>query len=317
MQFPAVTPPRRRRTALTTLFVLCAAGALAVVTALLILLISHSAPARPVLRLTEEVGDYVADFPRHGGYRGPTADQRDALADGVAKVLDGRLDSARERLSAVDYTVRTARLAGTDRTVAEVTEKHRTERGWGRVYVDLDHRVRWSVQVPHPRSDLDTELIGAGLFARTPGGILVLAGAPRDAGTGISADMAHRRDSVFDAICDELVARRLPGIQVHGFADDSSPGHDVVLSPGPDAADPAPTRRAAKRLSTAGFAVCRAWSQQCGRLEGTTNVQAQSAADHGVPFLHVENNRALRASAASRTRLVTALSDIARSWMKE
>ncbi len=231
-------------------------------------------------------------------------------------MLDGKLDTAREHLTAVDYTVRTARLAGTDRTVAEITEKRRTGRGWGRVYIDLGRRVRWSVQVPHPRSDLHTELIGAGLFTRTPGGIMVLAGAPRDAGTGISADMAHRQDSVFDAICDELVARRVPGIQVHGFADDSSPDHDIVLSPGPDEADTAPARRAAKRLSAAGFAVCRAWSQDCGRLEGTTNVQAQTAADHGVPFLHDENSRELRDSAASRARLVSALSEIARSWMK-
>ncbi|MEV0259985.1 hypothetical protein AB0I49_01380 [Streptomyces sp. NPDC050617] len=311
MQFPAVKPLHRRRTALATLFVLCAAGALAVVAALLI---THSAPAEPVLHLTEEVDDYVSDFPRHGGYRTPTAGQRAALAGGVADVLDDKLDSARKRLAAVDYTVRTVRLGGTDRTVAEITEKHRTGRGWGRVYIDLGQRVRWSVQVPHPRSDLHTELIGAGLFTRTPGGIMVLAGAPRDAGKGISADMAHRQDSVFDAICTELVARRLPGIQVHGFADDSSPDHDIVLSPGPDEAATGPARRAAKKLSAAGFAVCRAWSQDCGRLEGTTNVQAQTAADHGVPFLHDENSRELRDSATSRERLIDALGEVVGSW---
>ncbi len=263
--------------------------------------------------LTRRIGENISALPKDGGYRTPDRAERTAIATGVALVLDGRLDPARRRLSAVGYTVRTLRLSGADGAVAEIAESPATHRGWGWVYVDLAHPVRWSVQAPHPRSDLYTELLAGDLFSRVPGGVLVLAGAPRNAGQGNAADMAHREDSVFNAVCDVLVARGLPAIQVHGFADASSPGHDVIVSPGP--AEPSrPVREAARLLADKGFRVCRVWQQSCGGLEGTTNVQGNKAKQEGVPFLHIENSFTVRADPASRERLADALAGVARGW---
>jgi len=314
MQFASEFQPRRR----ALLIALAAVGTAAAVPTTYALLTPDSPAPGPGLRLTDELREYVDHFPRNGGYRTPTRSERTAVAEAVTGTLRGsRSLAAQHLLRQIDYRLTRHQLEDSGREVAEIAEPAEhgvgTGRGWGRVYVDLSTPVRWSVQVPHPRSDLHTELIGADLFARVPGGVLVLAGAPRDAAPGRTADMAHRSRTVFNAVCDALVARRVPALQVHGFADASSPGHDVVLSTGPD--DRTPTARAAAdRIEAQGFTVCRAWSGDCGPLEGTTNVQAGTAADLGVDFLHVENSYSLRSTPAARSRLVTALAEVARGW---
>ncbi|MGW2409178.1 hypothetical protein ACWCXK_32365 [Streptomyces sp. NPDC001739] len=308
-------PGNRRPLAVAALLALC-------VTATLITLVfraAHGPPASaPTIDLEEHIREYIRHFPSDHEYRIPDAAQRAQVSEGIADIVDGRLDAAGRPLSEAGYTVRTVRLAGSHRMVAQVAEatgRGAQPRGWGEVFVDLGRRVQWSAQVPHPVSDQHTELLGAELFSRAPGGVLVLAGANRDAGRGNAADVAHRRDSVFHAVCAALAARRIPGIQVHGFADDSSPGNDVVVSAGPGEVGPR-VREAARSLSSAGFTVCRAWDQDCGRLEGTTNVQAGTAAADDVPFLHIENSRSVRDSRTARSRLAAALAEVARQLAK-
>ncbi|MFE6883877.1 hypothetical protein [Streptomyces sp. NPDC057702] len=298
----------KRREIVTVVFVVlcCVAAALT---------LSHwlrdeEKAAPPRLDLARHLRSHVADFPREGGYRPPTRAERAHLRAGVALVLDGRPEAARKPLAAVGYTARTVRLAGTERLVAQVTEERATRRGWGEAYVDLGAPVWWSAQVPHPVSDLRSERVGAELFRRAPGGVLVVAGARRDAGKGDIADMAHRNDSAFDAICTLLTMRRIPGIQLHGFADESAPESDVVISPGAGDAG-AVIKEAARTVAGAGFEVCRAWRRDCGALEGTTNTQGEVAARHAVPFLHVEISHSVRDSAADRSRLAAALAEVA------
>jgi hypothetical protein len=314
MQLPSDFQPRRR----ALLIALAAVGAAAAVPTTYALLTPDSPAPTPKLRLADELREYVEHFPREGGYRTPTSSERTAVAEAVTGTLRGtRSLAAQHQLRQIDYRLTKHQLGGSGREIAEIAEPTErlagTGRGWGRVYVDLSAPVRWSVQVPHPRSDLHTELIGADLFARVPGGVLVLAGAPRDAAAGRTADMAHRSRTVFNAVCDALVTRRIPALQVHGFADASSPGHDVVLSTGPAGRTPT-ARAAADRIAAQGFTVCRAWTGDCGGLEGRTNVQAGTAADLGVDFLHVENSYSLRSDAAARARLVTALGEVTRGW---
>ena len=315
MQFASEFQQRRR----TLLIALAAVGTAAAVPTTYALLTPDSSAATPGLRLTDELRQYVDHFPRSGGYRPPTRSERTAVAEAVTGSLRaGRSIAAPQHLlRRIDYRLTRHQLADSGREVAEIAEptEHMvgTGRGWGRVYMDLSTPVRWCVQIPHPRSDLHTELIGAELFARMPGGVLVLAGAPRDAAAGRTADMAHRSRTVFNAVCDALVTRHIPALQVHGFADSSSPGHDVVLSTGP-AERTATARAAADRIEARGFAVCRAWSGDCGGLEGRTNVQAGTAADLDVDFLHVENSYSLRSDPAARSRLVTALAEVAQGW---
>ncbi|MEU7134179.1 hypothetical protein [Streptomyces sp. NPDC046261] len=261
---------------------------------------------------------------QNGRYRVPAVHDRKAVADGVRLLLDGDRAAAEQALGTAGYTVRTLvdRADGGRRyaEVADATPDGDATRGWGRVYVDLRGPARWSVQVPHPTADLRTEQLGLGLLRGAPGGVLILAGAYRTLGDSGdkadegAADVAHRSDSVFAAVADSLADRRLPAVQVHGFADSSLPDHDVVVSPGKGDAGLPSARRLAGGLRKEGLRVCEVWQRYCGRLEGRTNVEGDHADAVGAPFLHVEHSRRVRLDDTLVARAVRALVEVARGW---
>ncbi|KOV69234.1 hypothetical protein [Streptomyces sp. MMG1121] len=315
----------RSRVITIATLLLVIAGLTAGLTALL--RTTHDAPdraARPApdgagrIDLARAVADYTSRFSPDHGYRRPGRADRDDIAAAIGLLLDGHRGQAEQRLAQRDFTVRTVVDRPTGRHYAEVadrTDTAVTPRGWGRVYVDLDHRPSWSVQVPHPVFDRGSEQLGVRVLRGSPGGVLVIAGAHRKAGVGNSADVAHRRDTVFHAICAELARRGLPGIQLHGFAAESAPGYDVVASTGAGTAGRPEGRELADALGAHGFEVCRAWVRSCP-LEGRTNMQGRVAdADH-VPFLHVEFSPTVRAGGRPAERAAAAIGDITRGWTK-
>ncbi|MFF2656822.1 hypothetical protein ACFVUH_05605 [Kitasatospora sp. NPDC058032] len=271
-----------------------------------------AAGPRPV-DLVERIDAYTGAF-AVGAYTAPDADQRRAVADGVVRTLDGRPDEAGRLLAGVGYRLTEFTEAVSGRRTAEIADASGADpRGWGRIYLDLSTPAGWSAQVPHPVSDSRTEILGAELFRQAPGGVLVLAGAHRRAGTDGSADVAHRSDTVFAAVVEALATRGLPGLQLHGFDEGSLPGTDAVVSSGAGTAGEAAERTAAA-LEAAGLVVCRPWQQKCGQLAGTTNVGGRFAAGLGVTWLHVELANALRTDPARRAEVVEALAATARAW---
>ncbi|MYS20940.1 hypothetical protein GA0115240_12408 [Streptomyces sp. DvalAA-14] len=275
-----------------------------------------STAAVDAVDLGRRVTDFTTGFGRRGSYRPPTKAERDILAAGVGFLVDGKLPAAKQKFAEVDYALRTLTDTVSHRRYAEVADGAEGAdggRGWGRVYVDLSGPARFSVQVPHPVADEDSEKLGVGALRGTPGGVMVLAGAHRRAGEGNSADVAHRGDTVFDAVCAELVRHGLPGLQVHGFADATEPDYDVIVSTG-KGDDGLPAARAlATALEARDFDVCRTWIRRCS-LEGRTNEQSGVAAAAHVPFLHVEFSRSVRGSRARTARAVAALTTVTARW---
>ncbi|MFI1016351.1 hypothetical protein [Streptomyces sp. NPDC020965] len=268
--------------------------------------------------LTDRVKEYTARFEENAGYRPPTRTDRRTVAHGVALLLDGHRNQAEQRLSDVDFDVTTVTDSSTGRRFAEIsdrTEDTRAPRGWGRIYIGLDGPARWSVQVPHPVADRTTERLGTRVLLGSPGGVLVIAGAHRKSGKGNEADVAHRTDTVFDAVCDELTERGLPGIQIHGFADDSVPDHDVVASTGKGRVAIAEVRRLTDSLRDRGFVVCKAWVRDCP-LEGRTNVQGRKAATEQVRFLHIEFSNRLRTDERRADRAAAAMDTVTAVWAR-
>jgi hypothetical protein len=266
--------------------------------------------------LAARVTAYVAPFRAGHGYTEPTAAERGALADGVALLVAGKRPAALAELSTVGYRVGEFRDQATGRRFDEVADAdpaREAVRGWGRIYLDLSAPDRWTVQVPHPIADQNTEKVGVAVFRSAPGGVLVVAGAHRRAAPGILADAAHSETTVFAAVLERLSKDGLPGIQVHGFDEGNLPGVDTVFSPG--AALPGTAAvRTAEALKRDGFAVCRPWVEHCGKLAGTTNVEGGHAASLGVPFLHVEMSPAVRADPATRQRIAAVLGRTAAEW---
>ncbi|MGW0767335.1 hypothetical protein [Streptomyces sp. NPDC002676] len=266
--------------------------------------------------LAREVADYTSRFGPDHGYRPPGKADRTAVAEGIGLLVDGRRKQAEQLLSQRDFTVRTIvdRVSGHRYTeVADRTDDAVSPRGWGRVYMDLEHRPRWSVQVPHPIFDEGTEQLGVRVLRDSPGGVLVIAGAHRKAGVGNAADVAHRQDTVFHAICAELIRRRMPGIQLHGFAFSAAPEYDMVASTGVGSAGRADGRRLADDLRDHGFRVCRAWVRSCP-LEGKENMQGRAADAADVPFLHVEFANEVRVDGPTADRAARVIGGLARRW---
>lgn len=287
--------------------------------------------------LLGRVTRFAGEFGVTGGYRAPTQAQKAIIVDGVSALFDGNVDLARTRLAEVDYRLDTFTDTVGGRRFAEVSDaagrSGSANRGWGRVYVDLDAPPRWSVQVPHPVADQGTERLGARVLRGAPGGVMVMAGAHRTAGSdtgpgaagpgdeadgggeGNPADMAHRTDSVFHAVIAELTRRGLPGVQLHGFADDSVPAADAVVSTGAGSRAVEDAGRLAEELAGQGVDVCRAWSATC-KLSGRTNEQGRLAAEHGTRFLHVELSRTVRSGSHRLDETARAITSVTTRWSR-
>ncbi|WP_328940411.1 hypothetical protein OG259_00980 [Streptomyces sp. NBC_00250] len=280
---------------------------------------SESEAERPNRRELVNIEDRILDYAERAKarmpYTPPDEAHREHLVQGVGHLLDGDTRKAEELLRDVGLKVTGLTDATTGRRYDEVAARNvrGVEAGWGRLYVNADTGVRWSVQVPHPVADSDTETLAARLLEDTPGGALVLAGAHRTAGRGDGADVAHRTDSAFHAIVAELQKRGIPGAQLHGFARAADRPYDAVISTGATRTAPAEATALADRMQGDGLRVCRGWSDRCP-LEGTTNVQGKSAKRHDATFLHVELAPRTRGNGSQAEKARTALSGLLATW---
>lgn len=256
--------------------------------------------------LSADVHRFAEGMSRESGYTKPSHTERTAVGDGVRDVLDGIFRDAEVKLGTVGYALRKRVDTATERVFYELSDTRR--RGWGRVLVDIGATVQLGIEIPHPKADQDTDLLGVELFRRVPGSVLVIAGAHRRAAPDRQADMAHVHGSVFETVHELVVQRRIPVVQLHGFQNETAPDSDVVVSAGPPLHS-SYAARIARQLESAGLDVCEPWVTGCPELEGTTNVQARWSAEHGGDFAHVEVSRDVRDSAESRARVVSALAE--------
>ncbi|MEV6235428.1 hypothetical protein [Lentzea sp. NPDC051838] len=260
----------------------------------------------PKIDLEHRAAEFADALSPSAPYRAPTPAERDTALDALMPLLDGTATSA-EGLRPLGFTVDSGVDEASGRQFVLATTKPGAEQGWGMFLADRSTTPRLVIEVPHPNADLDTEALGIELYRRTPGAVVLIAGAHRRA-AGERADVAHNTDALFHAVAMGFAQRGLPQVQLHGFDAQSLPGSDVVVSTGQGRPGPA-ARRVADRVEVAGLATCRGWDDECGKLEGTRNVQGKAAAEHGFVFLHIEVTGRLRESVASRAELSQALAD--------
>jgi len=255
-------------------------------------------------RLDELIARLSADADRDQLYRPPAPAERDGVLAALQPMRDGR--PAAPELSGFGLDP----VAGTDATTGKqwtgAISRSGDERSWGAVFAESGRPASALVEVPHVRADLHTEDLGLAVFRALPGAVLLVAGAHRDAADG-RADVAHQADSLFHAIAAAWGGTGLPQLQLHGFNDESLPGHDAVVSPGAAAPTALVDRVAAALRDAVGLGVCLADEQECGSLEARTNEQGKAAAASGTPFVHVELNRSTRDDADIRQRVAVAL----------
>lgn len=267
------------------------------------LVVVNEEPAAPRSAAAEatdlgaEVRRFAAGLHDDDPYRPPEPAERRQLLSALRALEAGETDDV------LGFTMRTGVDGETGRRFGLAVNPP-GERAWGWYLVDLSAPLGLVIEVPHPNSDLHTEEIGLALYQAVPGSILLVSGTHRRVANG-AGDVAHRTDSMFHAVASDLAGRGLPQVQLHGFHDDNLPDTDVVVSPGAGDAGAA-VRRVADRVDE-DFRVCRSWRQDCGGLEGTTNVQGRDAAKRGTPFVHVEISRSIRDDRDAWSTLVRAM----------
>ena len=284
--------PTRTRAAVAVLVVL----SLVAVAALVAALVATLAPREEDGPLLEQhVRDFTGQLLPSGPYRPPDRAEREAVVSAVAALLGAGAaegDPARRTMEDAGFTVGVSANAAGDEFLVARSDPD-SERSWGLLALPLDREPRLLIEVPHPNADYGTEEVGLAVLAARPDAIYLQAGAHRRAADE-RADVAHEVDSLFHALAVDLSVRlRLPQLQLHGFGERDDLDDDVVLGGGPEEPAP-PVSDLADRLEEADLSVCRAWSQRCRGLEGTTNVQGHAASLFGLPFAHVEMSADLR-----------------------
>ncbi|MEV6874547.1 hypothetical protein [Amycolatopsis sp. NPDC051128] len=295
----------------TALWVSTGVVAVTGIVALVLLLVPGAADKRDDLAgsdidLTADIQEFAQRMSAESGYTQPSPAERKAIGEGVERVLDGKPLEAKTALAAVGYTISKRVDTATKRTFYEVAESTDRSRGWGRILIDPAGTVHLGIEVPHPKADQGSERLGADLFRKVPGSVLVIAGAHRRAAPDKQADMAHTNESVFETVHELLAQRRVPVMQLHGFRNETAPDSDAVVSAGPKLHSPY-AERVAQRLKDAGVSVCLSWVTGCEGLEATTNVQAQWVVAHGGDFAHIEVSADARFTAELSDRVVSAL----------
>jgi hypothetical protein len=258
--------------------------------------------------LAQRLTEFSAQLSPMQPYRDPTPSEQRRAVDALTRLVtggSGALASAAEGFGALGFDHVDQVDPATGRRYAMFSTRPGDRRPWGVVLVDLSAPVHLVIEVPHPNFDLKTELVGARLFDATPGAVLLMAGAHRRAERN-AADVAHNDRSMFSVLAAALAHQGLPQVQLHGFADGSLPGRDAVVSTG-DAAPSGSAQRVADRLASLGLAVCRPWTQTCGELEGTLNVQAREAGRVGTVFIHLEMNNRVRSDDRLRDAVADAI----------
>ncbi|MGI5499751.1 hypothetical protein [Lentzea sp. CA-135723] len=258
----------------------------------------------PRTDLARRVVAFAAALSPSAPYRAPDTSERRTALDGLMPLLDGTAATTKT-LEPLGFTVENGVDEASGRAFVLAATTPGAEQGWGMFLADRSTTPRLVIEVPHPNADLNTEALGLELYRRTPGAVVLIAGAHRRA-AGEKADVAHQTDALFHAVATEFARRGLPQVQLHGFHEQSLPGADVVVSTGQARLAPA-ARRVADRLDQAGLVACRGWDDVCGKLEGTRNVQGRAAAEHGSVFLHIEVTGRLRESERARADLAAAL----------
>lgn len=248
--------------------------------------------------LAAVIDAHVADMTPDGSYRHPRASERDTARKAVRRILDdpGAREQPDKLLSGLGFQV----THGVDTADGRRFSLYLADPAvsWGGLLIDPSQPIRSMVSVPHPAHDLNTENLGLDLYRSRPGTALLVAGAHRRASDG-RADVAHHERSLFHVISEEFMERDVPQLQLHGFAERSLPGADVVVSTGSGPRNDLAVR-IAREMKAVNWRVCRGWVSRCVGLEGTENVQGTAAAAAGADFVHLELGWPLRRDRAAR-----------------
>ncbi len=247
----------------------------------------------------------VLDATREGGldegrYVVPTEAERRAIREAVSLLLDGGAETrsrARDVARAASYEIVDVPEKG-----AVLLREAGKKRGGGAYLIRPGTAAKVYIQAPHTFYDEGTLPLACELFERAHGGALFINTAHRYKsaaqlpGGHYPADVAHARDSLFQAATEGLLRARPKStvVQVHGFGERESATGAVVLSAGVRTPGHPVVARVALALSRVIDGGVLRFPDDHSELGATTNVQGAIVRESGGQFLHIEMAAPLR-----------------------
>jgi len=173
-------------------------------------------------------------------------------------------------------------------------ERKPFRRGWGMYLFRIGSRSQVVVEAPHPLFDAGTPAVAMAAYRALQARALLVAGAQRHANRDGSADAAHHRRTIFQAVhrASMGTGEDVVVLQIHGFSAAHHAAYPQVVLGSDHGRAATPVNELAAALTGRGIRV-----GVCGRglwedLCGTKNVQAASV-QNGV-FIHLELDESIR-----------------------
>jgi hypothetical protein len=246
----------------------------------------------------------ILDATREGGldekrYIVPKDVERKAIREAVEILIAGGADAI-PRASAAAKNAEFEVVDVPESGAVLLREAH-NKRGGGAYLIRVGTKSNLFVQAPHTFYDEGTLPLGCELFARSRAGALFIntshryKSAPQTPGGHYPADVAHARDSLFQAATEGLLKAKPKAsvVQVHGFGEREASGA-MVLSAGVRTPGHPVVSRVALALSRVIDGGVLRYPDDHNELGATTNVQGAIVRESGGQFLHIEMGAPLR-----------------------
>lgn len=262
---------------------------------------SPAPPAADLPALAGDLANQVAALeermPRQNseGFAVPTGEEKAGFAALAAAIEAGDTREAAKLAAASGYDLLRYVDHGDEGAQSYLLrERKGMRRGWGLYVLRIGPASNVLVEAPHPLYDEGTAQVALAAYRALKARALLIAGAHRDANRDGSADVAHNRQTVFQAIHEALAGETAPVVlQVHGFAAVRHPGYPQVVLGSDQASASSVLQRLSQALAAAGLSagVCdgTSWKDLCG----ASNVQS-SLMESGI-FVHLELTESVRA----------------------
>ena len=226
-------------------------------------------------------------------HRNPTTQEKENFIEGISKLMNG--NNYGTLLSDLGFTVYEGIDSISGRKFIYVENEFGTNRSWGSFLIDPVNEIDLQIQINHTTNDIYTEYIGLDVWRKVPGCVAIFSGIHRNVNVqneSYVADTAKNVESIFHEFCKYLTDINIPVLNIHGMANLSIPGVDVVNSQSAGIATEFHFNLS-KQLELQGYEVRNRWDGWT-QLTGTTNIQGIYAAEKNINFIHIEFDNTLR-----------------------
>lgn len=285
----------------------------------LVFILCFSLPAQEVRNgnLLTLITNIKTNMPGNGsfGYVSPSTTQQDTFAIIIDYILAQDYSAADSVADFLDYSLYEWYDTANSNHLYYVLMENNADQsggvqyGWGTYVFDPSGHQEVIIEIPHPRWDTNTWLVGFKAYQYLDTKYFLMAGTHRYANGSnpAPADVAHNTQNMFHIVHQKVSLFSTHSLQVHGFNSTSYPGYpNVVLSNG--SSNPSSiVDSLANQIINQSYSVGIYDGINWTLLGATTNTQGQWSRANGYSFIHMELDYFIRTNQSEWENILDAL----------